>query len=188
MASRASAHARDDSREAIELARRLARWGDERGWRGTDPYEGLSSSRRVVGPLKRTPLGRRLLIQAVKRSPLDLRPVLGIEPKPDAASVAWAVSALAHDAFLGPNEAEPMLGRALELLEALRSPGYRGALLGIPLRLPVAGLLLWPAASRTRSRPLSPATPCSMRTRRPATCACWTSPRAPGASSGASCH
>ena len=34
MASRASAHARDDSREAIELARRLARWGDERGWRG----------------------------------------------------------------------------------------------------------------------------------------------------------
>ena len=117
-------HARDDTREAIELARRLARWGDERGWRGTDPYEGLSSTRRVVGPLKRTPLGRRLLIQAVKRSPLDLRPVLGIEPKPDAASVAWSVSALAHDAFLGPNEAEPMLGRALELLEALRSPGY----------------------------------------------------------------
>src|SRR5262245_36345551 len=114
MASRVPALAADDSREAIELARRLARWGDERGWHGTDPYEGLSSTRRVVRPLKRTALGRRLLIQGVKRSPLDLRPVLGIEHKPDAASVAWSVSALSRDGFLGPNEALPMLARALE--------------------------------------------------------------------------
>jgi hypothetical protein len=124
MASEAATHASDDAGEAIELARRLARWGDGRGWRGTDPYEGLGATRRVVMPLKGTVLGRRLLIQAVKRSPLDLRPVLGIEPKPDAASVAWSVSALARNGFLGLSEAEPMLTRALELLDALRSPGY----------------------------------------------------------------
>jgi len=120
MASEAASHAP----EAIELARRLAHWGDSRGWRGSDPYEGLSATRRVIRPLKGTALGRRLLIQAVKHSPLDLRPVLGIEPKPDAASVAWSVSALARDGFLGPTGAEPMLARALELLDALRSPGY----------------------------------------------------------------
>jgi hypothetical protein len=124
MADRPANHASEDVREAIELARRLARWGDGRAWRGTDPYEGLSSTRRVVRPLKRTAMGRRLLIQAVKRSPFDLRPLLGIEPKPDAASVAWSVSALARDGFLGPGEAAPMLGRALELLDGLRSPGY----------------------------------------------------------------
>ena len=124
MASESISRASDDAGEALELARRLARWGDRRGWRGTDPYEGLSATRRAVRPLKGTALGRRLLIQAVKRSPLDLRPVLGIEPKPDAASVAWSVSAMARDGFLGPSEAEPMLARALELLEALRSPGY----------------------------------------------------------------
>jgi hypothetical protein len=124
MASRATTDASDDAREAVELARRLAGWGDVRGWRGTDPYEGLSATRRVVRPLKGTALGRRLLIQAVKRSPLDLRPVLGIEPKPDAASVAWSVSALARDGFLPANEAAPMLARALELLDGLRSPGY----------------------------------------------------------------
>ncbi len=110
--------------EALKLARRLARWGDERDWRGTDPYEGLSASRRAVAPLKRTALGRRLLIQAVKRSPLDLRPALGISPKPDSASVAWAVSALARNGFLEPDEADGMLSSALDLLDGLRSPGY----------------------------------------------------------------
>jgi hypothetical protein len=124
MASRATGQASDEALQAVKLARRLARWGDGRGWRGTDPYEGLSATGRILRPLKGTALGRRLLIQAVKRSPLDLRPALGIEPKPDAASVAWSVSALARNGFLDANEAEPMLARALELLDALRSPGY----------------------------------------------------------------
>lgn len=113
-----------ETHQAAELARRLAGWGDSRGWRGTDPYEGLSASRGIVAPLKRTTFGRRLLIQTVKRSPLDLRPLLGIEPKPDAASVAWAVSALARNGFLEPPEAESMLQAALDLLDRLRSPGY----------------------------------------------------------------
>jgi hypothetical protein len=74
--------------------------------------------------MKRTALGRRLLIQAVKRSPLDLRPVLGIAAKPDAASLALVVSALSRDGFLTSDEAEPALVHAIELLESLRSPGY----------------------------------------------------------------
>ncbi|MGH2925870.1 MAG: hypothetical protein ACRDK1_07865 [Solirubrobacterales bacterium] len=113
-----------DARQAVELARRLAGWGEDRGWRGTDPYEGLSTSRSLLAPLKRTPLGRRLLIQAVKRSPVDLRPMLGIQPKPDAASVAWAVSAFSRNGFLDPDLARARLAGALELLDALRCDAF----------------------------------------------------------------
>ena len=123
MASRTSSPAPDPA-AASDLARRLARWGEDRGWRGTDPYEGLSASRRLVAPLKRTPLGRRVLIQAVKRSPVDLRPVLGIEPKPDAASVAWAISALARNGFLDPDQARSRLAGAVSLLEGLRCDAF----------------------------------------------------------------
>ncbi len=123
MASGASSTAPDPA-AASELARRLARWGEDRGWRGTDPYEGLSASRRVVAPLKRTALGRRVLIQTVKRSPVDLRPALGIGPKPDAASVAWTVSALARNGFLDPDQARSRLAGALDLLEGLRCGAF----------------------------------------------------------------
>jgi hypothetical protein len=106
--------------EAIAMARRLTHWAADRGWRGTDPYEGLNASRLLVSPLKRTPLGRRLLIQSVKRSPVDLRPVLGIRPKPNAASVAWVVSALARNCFLDPEEARRLQADALRCLDGLR--------------------------------------------------------------------
>jgi hypothetical protein len=106
--------------EARALARRLTRWTAQREWRGTDPYEGLNASRRFVAPLKWTPLGRRLLIQAVKRSTLDLRPSLGIQPKPNAASVAWVVSAIARNGFLFEGEARALLIDALRCLDGLR--------------------------------------------------------------------
>ena len=71
----------------------LEAWGSTRGWVGPDPYEGLNARRG--GPLRRSPLGRRILIQAVKRSPLDLRRPLGVEPELDAASVAHVLAARA---------------------------------------------------------------------------------------------
>jgi hypothetical protein len=109
-----------EAAEARSLARRLTRWAAQREWRGTDPYEGLSASRRFVAPLKMTAVGRRLLIQAVKRSTLDLRPILGIEPEPNAASVAWVVSAIARNGFLSEGEAQALLIDALRCLDRLR--------------------------------------------------------------------
>jgi hypothetical protein len=114
----------DKRGQAALLARRLEGWGTERAWSGTDPYEGLNATRRWVAPLRRSALGRRLLIQAVKRAPLDLRPILGIRPSASGASVAWVVSAYARDGFLGGGEARPKLIDALELLEGLRSTAF----------------------------------------------------------------
>ncbi len=86
----------------------------------------------MVAPLRRSALGRRLLIQAVKRSPLDLRPMLGIRPEPNAASVAWATSALARNGFLPPAEARRMLTVALRCLRGLSLPGYGEPCWGYP--------------------------------------------------------
>jgi hypothetical protein len=121
-----------EAAEARALARRLTRWAAQREWRGTDPYEGLSASRRFVAPLKMTAVGRRLLIQAVKRSTLDLRPILGIEPEPNAASVAWVVSAIARNGFLSEGEARALLIDALRCLDRLRLGDRAGPCWGYP--------------------------------------------------------
>jgi hypothetical protein len=113
-----------DRRGAAQaLARRLECWGAERGWRGSDPYEGLNAT-RFVGALRRSALGRRLLIQAVKRSPVDLRRLLGIPPGANAVSVALAASAYAMNGFLEDGDARPRLRTTIDLLRRLRSDRY----------------------------------------------------------------
>jgi hypothetical protein len=110
----------DRRAEAAALARHLERWGAQRDWRGRDPYEGLNAT-RLVGPLRRSALGRRLVIQTVKRSPLDVRPLLGIPAHANAASVAWAASAYALNGFLEPGAARARLQSTIHLLRRLRS-------------------------------------------------------------------
>jgi hypothetical protein len=118
------------TRSPAELARDLSHWAVTRGWCGTDPYDALNSSRRLTTPLTRTALGRRILIQAVKRCPLDLRPALGIRPGVDAATLALAVSAHARGSFLTAAEHAATLRGALGALEGLRSAGYKEACWG----------------------------------------------------------
>jgi hypothetical protein len=107
----------------VDVARRLERWGTERSWHGSDPYEGLRAT-RFVGPLRRSALGRRLITHAVKRSPINLRPLLGIAPGRNAASVSWVVSTYARNRFLPTAEAEHRLREALGLLREMRAPGF----------------------------------------------------------------
>jgi uncharacterized protein len=118
--------------EAGSLARHLTRQAARNGWRGSDPYEGLNASRRIVTPLKGRPLGRRLLIQAVKRSPVDLRPLLRIRPEPNGAAVAWIVSALARNGFMDTDRARALLGETVLLLDRLRLAGHTEPCWGYP--------------------------------------------------------
>ncbi|MFE9092946.1 hypothetical protein [Streptomyces sp. NPDC007264] len=55
----------------------LFRGLDDCRWTGPDPYDGLTSP---VAVLARHPFLRQALLQAVKRSPVDLRPWLAIRP------------------------------------------------------------------------------------------------------------
>jgi hypothetical protein len=102
---------------------RLERWGWERGWTGSDPYDGLNAT-RVVGPLKRSVTGRRVLTQAVKRSPLDLRHLLGVVPERSAAAAALLTSAYSVQPFLPESETATKLDAMLEALLDQRLAGY----------------------------------------------------------------
>ncbi|MFI0715094.1 hypothetical protein ACH4SK_31620 [Streptomyces inhibens] len=95
--------------DVLALADRLFQWADARTWAGPDPYDGLT------GPLGRLAVHRVLrqgLLQAVKRSPADLRPALGIRPLRTATATGFATGACARlSAFPVWHERALRLGR-----------------------------------------------------------------------------
>src|SRR5438067_2778773 len=118
--------------ESVERSlMRLSDWGESRRWTGTDPYDGLNAT-RLTGPIASSPLGRRLIIQAVKRSPVDLRPLLGIPRVLNAAALAQVASSYARGRFLPEEERSLRLRKAIELLEGTRSPEFAEPCWGYP--------------------------------------------------------
>ena len=111
--------AADRRERARDALRAIDAWGTARGWRGSDPYDGLAAT-RLAGPLRRSALGKRVLMQAVKRSPVNLRPLLGIPPGLSAAALAHVASAYAAGGFLGDALERERLDDVLEKLLARR--------------------------------------------------------------------
>jgi hypothetical protein len=68
-----------------DIYERLFAWCDARGFAGADPFDGLNSRLYQLSPLKFFRPARLALLQAAKRSPVDLRPLLlvpnGVNPK-----------------------------------------------------------------------------------------------------------
>jgi hypothetical protein len=79
--------------DIAEAVGRIRAWGEARDWRGYDPYDGLNSPLARRLPTRST---RRLLTQAVKLSPLNLRPLLRIKPAWNPKAVALVASAYAR--------------------------------------------------------------------------------------------
>jgi hypothetical protein len=119
------------TRRRADLAaaiRALDAWGTAREWCGTDPYDGLNAQR--LGLLKRTVIGRRLLTQVVKRSPLDLRRPLHVPPGRSAASLAHVLAAYARTKTLDSSERRAKMAAMVSLLDASRCRGYEDACWG----------------------------------------------------------
>ena len=102
-----------------EAAGRIREWGEARDWRGWDPYDALNSPLAPVLTLG-TPFGRRVLIQAVKRSSLNLRPLLRIAPAWNAKAIGLVASAYVHLAAAGDASARQEAARWLDWLDAAR--------------------------------------------------------------------
>jgi hypothetical protein len=122
-----SEHARPAGRSGLAVSdalRALDAWGWARDWRGYDPYDGLNTS-RLLTPLKRHRRGRQVLMQLVKRSPVNLRPLLGIKPQADSAALAWVLSAYSVAEFVEPlSEHQRRRDALFERLVAKRLPGW----------------------------------------------------------------
>ena len=112
-----------DVAAAVQAARALERWGSARGWWGPDPYDALNA-RRLPGVVRRSPLALRVVTQAVKRSPLNLRPLLAIPAGLSAVTLAHVISAYARNGFLDDQEAHTKLRRCIDSLSALRCTAF----------------------------------------------------------------
>ena len=78
----------DRAARVDEVLHTLESYGDRHKWAGSDPYDGLNAT-RFVSLLARTVRGRQVITQAVKRCTINLRPVLGIAPQLNSATIAW---------------------------------------------------------------------------------------------------
>lgn len=98
---------RPGSASAVEDAiARIRAWGEARTWYGYDPYDGLNTPLAPLLTLG-TSLGRRMLTQAVKRSPINLRPMLGISPALNAKALGIVASGYVRLVAAGDESARP---------------------------------------------------------------------------------
>ena len=112
-----------DAERARQAAVRLERWGVSRGWRGADPYDGLNAT-VLCSVLPGRSLALRVLTQAVKRSPINLRAALRIPPGLSAATLAHVISAYSRNCFLPAGEARAKLRYCIDQLIELRLPRF----------------------------------------------------------------
>jgi hypothetical protein len=80
---------------ALRVASALAERLDHSGWHGADPYDGLASPFARCIP-EGMPRLRRAFLQCVRRSPIDLRPILRIGHRRMAAATGLASTASAR--------------------------------------------------------------------------------------------
>jgi hypothetical protein len=112
--------------EPLEAAiTRVRSWGEARDWRGHDPYDALNSPYAPLLTLGSRG-GRRLLMQAVKLSPVNLRPALRIQPAWNAKAIALVASAYVRLTAAGDETARPHAERWLHWLEQHHSGDEAG--------------------------------------------------------------
>lgn len=106
-----------------ESIRRLERWVEQHGYRGYEPFDGLSS---FLGPLTSgNLLAERLLQQLVRQSPVNLRPLLGIRPLESTKGrgyMAWGYLTMLKKT--GEATYREKAAACLDWLDHNKAPGY----------------------------------------------------------------
>ncbi len=107
----------------------LEDWVQRRDFAAYDPFDGLNS---VLRPLTLgTKAGRQALVQLVKRSPVNLRPYIGIRPARSSKGMGFmARGYLRLHQIDGDQNFWRMAGECLAWLRANRSQGYSGSCWG----------------------------------------------------------
>ncbi len=114
---------RDERQRILESAKKVERWVEDHDYKGYEPFDGLSSFLRPLtfGSL----FLDRVLVQVVRQSPINLRPLLGIKPLESTIGrgyMAWGYLAMLR--ATGDREYERKARHCLDWLIENKSPGY----------------------------------------------------------------
>jgi rhamnogalacturonyl hydrolase YesR len=105
---------------------RLLGYCEKKDWRGYDPYDGLNTPWRKVLPLKGKSF-RILLIQFLKRCPLNLRKLFLIKDDYNPKGLGLCLSAVARlYEHCGEERYKKLAYRFIDLLWEKKSTGYSG--------------------------------------------------------------
>src|SRR6476469_9201009 len=102
---------------------KLFAWCEARGFAGWDPFDGLNNRLFQILPLRGSSFARWAFLQAVKRSPINLRPVLRVPESVNPKAIAlFALAEISRFRSAGGIDDET---KARELLDQLLEMGIR---------------------------------------------------------------
>jgi rhamnogalacturonyl hydrolase YesR len=107
--------------QALQL---VQKWVEDRDYRGYEPFDGLSSWARAL--TLRNQFAERLLQQAIRQSPLNLRPLMGVRPKESTKGRGYM--ALGYLMLYKATRDEQFLEKAtrcLEWLDKQKAPRFQ---------------------------------------------------------------
>ena len=113
----------EDRRRILTSLKALERWIETHDYMGYEPFDGLTSPFRFL--TFGTILGDRLLMQLVRQSPINLRPLLGIRPLPSTKGRGYVASGyLTLYEATGDEDYRRKAVACLEWLMAHKSPKF----------------------------------------------------------------
>ena len=102
---------------------RLEAYCRKHQWAGIDPYDALNSELFARTPLAKSRVARLAFTQFLKRSPVNLRPLLRIQPQQDPKAIALFLMFYVRRARSGDEASKTFASHLANRLLELRSPG-----------------------------------------------------------------
>ncbi len=115
----------DEAEAEKDAAARLLAYCRAHDWAGYDPYDALNSRVFRALPFLNFKAARLLLTQGVKRSPINLRPLLGVPKSPNPKGLALFLASLVKLSGIGLLDEPGLIDDLAARLLSLRSPGRK---------------------------------------------------------------
>lgn len=108
--------------KADQCVLRLLQYCEERNWGGHDPYDVLNSQLLATTPFLKSRWFRIVATQALKRLPINLRPLLGVPESQNPKALGLFLMAFLKLSRQGLLRREELINIMIDRLIALRSP------------------------------------------------------------------
>jgi hypothetical protein len=121
----------DETRRLAEDAcRKLLAYCESHDWSGVDPYDALNSRLFKALPVLDRRLPRLALTQLLKRSPANIRSLLLVPPTRNPKALALFLGSLLRLSRTGVVKEQSQIGKMVDNIAELRSPGFRSCCWG----------------------------------------------------------